>query len=104
MKRVLVTGGTGFVGRALVRELARRGDQVTVLSRDVSRARGSVPRGVRVAAWSPEKAGPWHDELSVVDAVVHLAGAPVAVRWTEAYKAKIQASRVESTRQLTQAI
>jgi uncharacterized protein (TIGR01777 family) len=104
MKRVLVTGGTGFVGRALVRELVRRGDQVTVLSRDVSAARGSVPRGVRVAAWSPEKAGPWRDELSVVDAVVHLAGAPVAVRWSEAYKTKIRASRVESTRQLVEAI
>ncbi|MEQ9319332.1 MAG: TIGR01777 family oxidoreductase [Polyangiaceae bacterium] len=102
--RVLVTGGTGFVGSALVRALARRGDRVTVLTRNPNKARNGLPRGVRAAAWHPQKAGPWQDELGVVDAVVHLAGDPVAQRWTEATKKSIKASRVESTKLIVDAI
>ncbi len=103
MLRVLVTGGTGFVGRALVRALIRRGDQVTVLSRDARHGR-DVPREARVVAWSPGKPGPWEAELSVVDAVVHLAGAPIAKRWTPAYKKTLAASRVDTARALVEAI
>ena len=104
MKTVLVTGGSGFVGRAVVRALLARGDRVTVLSRHVAKARTSVPRAARVVAWTPTKAGAWCDELSVVDAVVHLAGAPVAARWSPKYKQLIHSSRVDSTRLLVEAI
>ncbi len=104
MKTVLVTGGTGFVGGALVRALLRRGDRVTVLSRNVDKARAQVPRQARVAAWQPGKPGAWTDELSVVDAVVHLAGAPVATRWSPKYKKLIESSRDDTTRHLVEAI
>ena len=88
----------------MVRALARRGDRVTVLTRNPNKARNGLPRGVRAAAWHPQKAGPWQDELGVVDAVVHLAGDPVAQRWTEATKKSIKASRVESTKLIVDAI
>jgi hypothetical protein len=104
VKRILITGGTGFIGRGLVRELLDRGDQVTVLTRDVGRARGKLPPAVRVAAWDPHKEGAWYDELSVVDAVVHLAGEPVLKRWTAEHKQRIVSSRVDSTRLLVEAI
>lgn len=104
VKRVLITGGSGFVGRRLVQELLRRGDQVTVLTRDVGRARKRLPPAARVAAWTPDKQGPWFEELEVVDAVVHLAGEVVAKRWTDEAKRAIEQSRVGTAKLLSQAI
>jgi uncharacterized protein len=104
VKKVLITGGSGFVGRRLVEELAARGDQVTVLARDAGRARGHFPDRVRCAAWTPGKEGPWVEELAVVDAVVNLAGEPVAQRWSQAAKDRIVKSRVDATRVLVDAI
>jgi uncharacterized protein (TIGR01777 family) len=104
VKRILVTGGTGFVGRALVRALRARGDAVTVLSRDPVGARRALGRGVRVAHWEPRRPGPWCDELGTAEAVVHLAGAPIARRWTARYRIELEESRVTSTRLLVEAI
>ena len=104
MKRVLITGGSGFVGRKLARELLARGDQVTVLTRDAQRAKGQLPAAVRCASWNPDKAGAWYEELAIVDAVVHLAGEGVAKRWTDAVKKRIESSRIDSTRLLVEAI
>lgn len=104
MKRVLITGGSGFVGRKLVRELLDRGDHVTVLTRDAASTRRKLPSAVRVTAWDPTQSGPWVDELSVVDAVVHLAGEPAGQRWTAAAKRAIEESRITSTRVLVDAI
>lgn len=104
MKRVLITGGSGFIGRALARALTARGDHVTVLTRNVKKTRWHMPSAVRVTAWTPDKIGPWADELSVVDAVVHLAGEPVAQRWTDKVRRAIEQSRVGSTRVLVEAI
>lgn len=104
MKTVLITGGSGFIGRRLSQELLKRGDRVTILTRDPGKARGKVPTGVRVAGWTPTAEGPWYDELDKVDAVVHLAGEVVAKRWNEATKKEIVASRVGSTERLVEAI
>jgi uncharacterized protein (TIGR01777 family) len=104
VKTVLITGGSGFIGRGLVRALLARGDRVTVLARNARRAQALLPRGARVAAWNPKKAGPWCEELEVVDAVVHLAGEPIAKRWTDASKREIEQSRIDTTRTLGDAI
>ena len=104
MKRVLITGGSGFIGRALTRELLARGDHVTVLTRNVHKTRKHMPQAVRITAWTPNKTGPWVDELSVIDAVVHLAGEPVAQRWTDKTKRNIEESRITSTRVLVEGI
>ncbi|HZF53321.1 MAG TPA: TIGR01777 family oxidoreductase [Polyangiaceae bacterium] len=104
MKRVLITGGSGFIGRSLVRELLARGDHVTVFTRNVNKTRRHMPGAVRIAAWTPNKIGPWVDELSVVDAVVHLAGEPVAQRWSDKVKRAIEESRITSTRVIAEGI
>ncbi len=104
MKKVLITGGTGFIGRRLAEQLLDRGDHVTVLTRDAARARRHFPERVRCAAWTPGKEGPWVEELAVVDAVVNLAGEPVAQRWSPAVKDRIVKSRVDATRVLAEAI
>jgi hypothetical protein len=97
--RVVVTGGKGFIGRHLTAELGRRGDRVTALSRspDASAA-------VELVRWQPDSPS-LEDVIRGADAVVHLMGAPaVGVRWDRATKQRIRQSRVESTRQLCEAI
>ncbi len=102
--RVLVTGGTGFLGRALVRELHRRDDKVTVLTRDPNAARHELPRDVRAARWDPSRPGAWQDEVGVVDAVVHLAGDTVMKRWSAKNKRKMRDSRIKTARMLVEAM
>jgi uncharacterized protein len=104
VKTVLITGGSGFIGRRLSQELIKRGDRVTILTRNPDKARGKVWPGVRVAGWTPTAEGPWYDELDKVDAVVHLAGEVVAQRWSDAKKKEIVESRVGSTERLVEAI
>jgi uncharacterized protein (TIGR01777 family) len=98
IKSVLLTGGTGFIGRSLTTALLARGDRVTVLSRDPSRTSGRLPKGAIAVAYDPEREGPWLDELGRASAVVHLAGENVAQRWTEEAQRRIISSCVESTR------
>jgi uncharacterized protein len=97
--RVAVTGATGTIGRALVRELLDRGDEVTVLSRDADRARSAL--GVEAVEWADPKGAPAPSEaLRGRDGVVHLLGEPIAQRWTEEAKQEIRDSRVLGTRNL----
>jgi uncharacterized protein len=100
---ILVTGGTGFIGRHLVTRLVERGDRVVILSRRPDPAQ--APPGAEVAAWQPEALGPWTEALAGADALVNLAGEPVmGGRWTEAKRRRIYDSRVVSTRRLVEAM
>lgn len=95
--KVLITGGTGFVGRELCELLVGRGDDVVVLTRGASRASGRV----RFVAFD----GPWQRELDDSDAVVNLAGAPIFEgRWTERRREELVSSRVGLTRTLAAAL
>lgn len=89
----LVTGGSGFIGSALCRSLAADGQRVTVLTRDIVRARRHLPDAVFVV-----------DRLDFaedVDAVVNLAGENLASgRWTAARKHEFGASRIGMTKHL----
>lgn len=116
--RVVVSGGTGFIGRSLVRALCERGDDVIVLSRghDATAeagcgglgARPACCRGagkVELAVWTPQKAGEWSKVVDGADAVVHLAGAGVLDEsWTPERKEMLRASRIRSTELLAEAI
>jgi uncharacterized protein (TIGR01777 family) len=102
--RVLVAGGTGFIGGHLVRALIARGDSVTVLTRNVESARRTLPRECRVAHWHPGKKGAWFEELPFVDGVVNLAGASIDKRWSDSYKRELRHSRVEVTSRLVEAL
>jgi hypothetical protein len=105
VKRVVVTGATGGIGRALVAALRERGDQVVALSRDEQKARQSLGEEIEIVAWADPTGSPVPAvALSKADAVVHLLGEPVAQRWNDASKARIRDSRVESTRQLVRAL
>jgi uncharacterized protein len=95
--RVTVTGATGTLGRALLAELARRGDEVTALSRNPAGA----DLDVETLGWPDPKrerppAGAFHGR----DAVVHLLGETLAQRWSDEAKREIRESRVLATRNL----
>jgi uncharacterized protein len=99
---VLITGATGLIGRRLVGALAGRGDVVTVLSRSPGKA--AALAGVRVVGWDPLSGPAPVEALLGVDAVVHLAGEPVAQRWSARAKEAIRSSREDGTRNLVAGI
>jgi uncharacterized protein len=92
--RVAVTGSSGFVGRALLRALQERGDDVTRVSRGSD---GDLE-------WNPMSGFEPSDALSGIDAVVHLAGENVGRRWTAARMQAIRDSRVIGTKTLVDAL
>lgn len=95
MKKILVTGGTGFIGKPLCALLKNKGFDVWVLSR---KARDLTKH---ILHWNPDKGE--IDDLSKENfqAVIHLAGEAIAGGiWTEKYKKKLVSSRVDSTRLL----
>jgi uncharacterized protein (TIGR01777 family) len=96
-----MTGATGLIGRRLMKVLAADGHSLHVLSRH---AGTNLPAGVKLSAWDPMKNEPPVESLQNADVVVHLAGEPVAQRWTEESKRKIRDSRVTGTRNLVQAL
>jgi uncharacterized protein (TIGR01777 family) len=102
--KVVIAGGSGFLGSALTQQLRARGDQVVVLSRASARRRDDAARAV--TSWTPDGGvGPWAREIDGADAVVNLAGEPLAgKRWTAAHKARILESRVLATRSLVEAV
>jgi len=98
--RVTLTGATGLIGARLVAALARRGDEVTVLSRDPEGARRRLGSGIEAVAWDPlGEPAPAH-ALAGRDGVIHLAGEPVAQRWSAAAKERIRTSREQGTANL----
>jgi uncharacterized protein len=98
---ITITGASGLIGRRLLKVLAADGHSLTALSRH---AGTNLPPGVRLAVWDPAKGEPPADGLRDSDAVIHLAGAPVAQRWTAQAKQEIRESRVAGTRNLVQAL
>ncbi len=100
--RVLITGATGFVGRALVHALMERGDQRVALTRDPERARTALPGLVQAYAWDPLAGPPSAGVFDGVDAVVNLMGESVVGRWTQRKRSAILESRETATRNLVQ--
>jgi uncharacterized protein (TIGR01777 family) len=99
--KVIISGGTGFIGRRLVDSLLKDGHYVAIWSRKP----GTETRtAVEAFRWDPLEGEPQEESLNAFDVVVHLAGEPVAQRWDEEVKRKIRDSRILGTRRLVSAI
>jgi len=102
--KIVIAGGTGFLGRPLTERLVAEGHDVVVLTR-----RGSPRLPARAVTWSPgenvENPGPWASDIDGAHAVVNLAGESIAGRrWSAAHKQQVLDSRVRATRSLAAAI
>ena len=103
--RVLVTGGTGLIGSALVRSLLEDDSEVVVLTRSPERTQAAVPSDVRLQKWDGVSTDGWGHLASDVDAIVNLAGEGIADgRWTAARKERIRESRINAGMALVAAI
>jgi uncharacterized protein len=102
--KILLAGGTGFLGRPLAEALAADRHDVVVLTRDP--AAGRLADRSRAVSWIPNgQTGSWAAEIDGAGAVVNLAGESIAAkRWTAAHKRRVLESRVLATRSLVEAI
>lgn len=102
--RVIITGGTGLIGRALAADLAADGHEVILLSRTPERAT-HLPSGVRAERWDGRTAAGWGSLADGADAIVNLAGESIAAgRWTAERKGRIRDSRVNAGQAVVQAV
>ncbi|MEG4942879.1 thylakoid membrane protein ThyD [Microcoleus sp. F4-D5] len=107
--KVAIAGATGFVGSRLVEKLQAAGHQVVVFSRDAAKAGRVFPASaypnLEVVAYTPAESGDWLHSIAGCDAVVNLAGVPIAEeRWTQARQQEILDSRKLTTAKLVEAI
>src|SRR5260370_22619665 len=102
--KVLISGGSGLIGRQLTASLLKEGHDVVVLSRRPETA--NPPRGARYVSWDARTAdGDWAKELSGAQGVVNLAGASIGSRlWTRRRMAELLSSRLSATTALVQAL
>ncbi len=102
--RVLITGGSGLVGRALAANLAAGGDEVVILSRRPQKAAG-LPEGVRVELWDGRSAEGWSSLANGAAAIINLAGENISSgRWSDERKRVILESRLNASRAVIQAV
>ena len=102
---IVIAGGTGFIGRALCTALSQGGHRISLLTRNSGGAARLLGSNMLPVAWNGRDTGPWEQVLEGADAVINLAGAPIAdARWTVARKQLITDSRVLTTRLLVRAL
>jgi uncharacterized protein len=105
MKKILITGATGAIGKILVRRLIARGDEVSIFTQNAQQAQSKLPGVKLIYKWDYNRLDEWKQYLNEIDAVVHLAGANLgARRWNKNYKKLAYESRIISTRNLVEAI
>jgi len=101
--KILITGGTGFVGTHLTTRLIREGHEVTILTRSIKGSEKKVP-GLSYLQGDPTIKGTWQEAIREHGAIINLAGASIFSRWTEEYKKTLRDSRLQTTRHLVEGI
>jgi uncharacterized protein (TIGR01777 family) len=103
--RVIITGGTGMVGRQLGANLVKDGHEAIALSRDPQRYHRQMPEGVRLVAWDAQSAQGWGELADGADAIVNLVGENLSARlWSPAQKRRIRESRLNGGKAIVEAI
>lgn len=101
--KILMTGGTGFVGTQLIARLVQDGHDVTILTRSLKSPKGTLP-GISYLEGDPTRKGPWQQSIKDHDAVINLAGASIFSKWTEEHKRAIRESRIHTTQNIVEGI
>src|SRR5690554_8142844 len=98
--KIIIAGGSGFIGRYLSTYFSDKGNEVVVLSRGASESKGKI----RFVHWDGKTLSGWERELEGADVLINLSGKSVAIRYTEKNKQEIYNSRIDSTRVLNKAV
>ena len=105
MKKIIITGATGLIGRKLSQKLTEAGHQIIVFSRNASSAKNILKKDYTYIDWDYRNSDKWIESISTADAIVHLAGINLfAKRWNKKFKEEILASRKETTKALVDAV
>ena len=103
--KILLAGGSGFIGKSLLTGLKQEGYEIVLLTRNKQAAAANLQNIARVQSWDAKNVEEWKNELEGADAVINLVGEPIAnKRWSSSQKEKIVTSRVEATRALINAM
>ena len=97
--KVVIAGGSGFIGRALVDEFSSAGYEVSVLSRS-----NEPVKNATTIVWDAKTVGDWVASLEGAEAVLNVVGENVFTHWTEAKKRRLMSSRVVPTQAIARAI
>ncbi|MBA4392985.1 MAG: TIGR01777 family protein [Desulfobacca sp.] len=101
--KILITGGTGFVGKQLTSRLIREGNEVTILTRSHKESR-QPPKGISYLQGDPTQKGPWQEVIPDHDVIINLAGASIFNKWSDEYKKLIRDSRILTTRNIIEGL
>lgn len=105
MKKIVITGATGLIGRKLSTKLSEDGHQIIVFSRDASSAKNILQKEFTYIDWDYRRPDNWIESISSAEAIIHLAGINLfSKRWNKKFKEEILASRKETTKALVDAI
>ena len=99
--KVILSGGTGLVGRELGKALVKEGHEIIALTRDTEKSKQKTPYTHKPVKWDGEKDVLEASAFEGVEAVIHLAGVGIAdQRWTESFKKRLEDSRILATKNL----
>lgn len=96
VNKIVLAGGSGFLGQIIADYFAAKGSSVIILSRNTF----SLSSNIRYVKWDGKTAGSWVGELNDCDVLINLTGKSVDCRYTEKNKAEILRSRVDATKVL----
>jgi uncharacterized protein (TIGR01777 family) len=103
--KIVISGGTGFVGKALISHLIEDKHQIVVLTRNSDRFDNPNPRLVEAVRWDGKTVNSWSEKIAEADTIINLAGEPIGIkRWNDLAKQLILNSRVESTKAIVKAL
>jgi uncharacterized protein (TIGR01777 family) len=101
MRKIVITGGSGYIGGVMARYFLQKGDEVHVISRHKT---SQIPSESHFHPWDAKSLGAWTEAFENATAIINMAGKSVNCRYNEANKAEIYASRLDSTRVIGEAI
>lgn len=103
MKKIVIFGGTGFIGKHLIREILQKNWDTTLVVRDVKKAASMFPQ-CKIFQGNPLNPGSWQDILKDTQVVINLLGQSIFGRWTKEYKTLIWESRVKVTQNIVEGL
>ncbi|MEJ2051394.1 MAG: TIGR01777 family oxidoreductase [Calditrichota bacterium] len=103
--KIIIAGGSGFIGNGIIRDLIQKNHEIVVLTRNPDRARETLPKGVNCAKWDAMTGNDWFKQIKDTEVIINLTGENVGSSyWTEKKKQRILESRINSVQAIADAL